>query len=223
MLHNISGVIFDLDGTLVDSMWMWRDIDIEYLGSFGIALPEGLQQAIEGMSFTETACYFKATFSLPVTVAEIKATWVAMAHYKYTHEVPLKEGARQFLEYLKENHIPAGVATSNARDLVEDVCRAPDLNQYFQSIRTSCEVSAGKPAPDIYLKVADDIGITPDQCLVFEDIPNGILAGENAGMKVCAVADPFSEDLREEKRELADYYIDSFNHIFTKEYEVLVS
>ena len=65
MLKNIEAVLFDLDGSLVDSMWVWRDIDIEYLGKFGIPLPEGLQSEIEGMSFTETAEYFKKKFEIP--------------------------------------------------------------------------------------------------------------------------------------------------------------
>ncbi len=70
MLKEIQAVIFDLDGTLVDSMWMWREIDIQYLGRYGIQLPETLQAEIEGMSFTETAVYFKETFHIPQTIEE---------------------------------------------------------------------------------------------------------------------------------------------------------
>ena len=72
MLKDIKAVIFDLDGSLVDSMWMWRDIDIEYLGKFGIALPDDLQRNIEGMSFSETAAYFKSHFSIPDTIEQMK-------------------------------------------------------------------------------------------------------------------------------------------------------
>ncbi len=72
MLCDIDAVIFDLDGSLVDSMWMWRAIDIEYLGRFGIPLPENLQAKIEGMSFTETANYFKETFGIPDSTEKIK-------------------------------------------------------------------------------------------------------------------------------------------------------
>ena len=74
MLLGKDAVIFDLDGSLVDSMWIWRDIDIEYLGKFGIAIPEDLQSNLEGMSFTETAVYFKERFSLPDSLDEIKDT-----------------------------------------------------------------------------------------------------------------------------------------------------
>ena len=86
-------VIFDLDGTLVDSMWMWKAIDIEYLGRYGYECPPFLQKEIEGMSFSETAIYFKETFRLPDTLEEIKQAWVEMSIEKYRREVPLKAGA----------------------------------------------------------------------------------------------------------------------------------
>ena len=79
----------------------------------------------------------------------------------------------------------------------------------------------GKPAPDIYLLVAETLGVKPEDCLVFEDVPMGILAGKNAGMKVCAVDDPFSRPQEDKKRELADYYIMDYEDIKNNTYEVL--
>ncbi len=75
----IKAAIFDLDGSMVDSMWLWRSIDIEYLGRFGIPLPEQLQADIEGMSFSETAAYFKKRFALSDDLEQIKADWNRMA------------------------------------------------------------------------------------------------------------------------------------------------
>ena len=89
MLEGIHAVIFDLDGTLMDSMWMWKDIDIEYLGRYGLCPPEGLDVIIEGMGFTETAEYFKKRFELPDPVEKIKEDWLVMAGEKYAHEVRL--------------------------------------------------------------------------------------------------------------------------------------
>ena len=214
-------VIFDLDGTLVDSMWMWEDIDIEYLGRFGISLPSDLQKAIEGMSFSETAAYFKERFSLPCTLEEIKADWNRMAYEKYAREVPLKPGAGRFLAEMKRQGIPMGIATSNSMELVRAVLGRHRIADCFGTICIGCQVAKGKPAPDIYLKAAADLGVRPEECLVFEDVPMGILAGKNAGMEVCAVEDAFSEDQREEKRRLADYYIRSYDEILDGTYEVL--
>ena len=86
---------------------------------------------------------------------------------------------------------------------------------------TSCEAKRGKPAPDVYLKAAGQLGAEPSACLVFEDVPMGILAGKNAGMRVCAVDDWFSRPQDAKKRELADYFIHSYEDITNQTYEVL--
>lgn len=210
MLEEIKAVIFDLDGTLVDSMWMWKQIDIEFLSVYGYECPEDLQRAIEGMSFSETAVYFKRRFNLPLTLEEIKDIWISMSIEKYRCEVPLKPGAMKFLSYLKALHMKIGIATSNGREMVDAVLTSLNITNYFNQVTTACEVAAGKPSPDIYLKVAKDLAVTPNECLVFEDIPAGILAGKRAGMKVCAVEDLFSLNIMEEKKELSDYYIKDY-------------
>lgn len=209
-LKDTDAVIFDLDGTLVDSMWIWRQIDLEYLGRFGIPLPENLQSDIEGMSFHETAVYFQERFGIPDALEQIKDTWNAMAWDKYEREVPLKHGVREFLDRCRARGIRLGIATSNSRALTENIVRAHGLQGYFDCIMTGCDVKKGKPAPDVYLAVAKQMQVKPERCLVFEDIIPGILAGKNAGMRVCAVEDAYSADIRAKKRELADYYIKDY-------------
>lgn len=209
-LSAFEAAIFDLDGTLVDSMWMWHEIDVEYLERFGIALPPTLQKEIEGLSFSETAVYFKERFHLPDDVEKIKADWNKMTCEKYRNEVPFKAGAKEFLQYLKENHVKLGVATSNSRELVEEVAEALSLYDYFDCIMTACEVQKGKPAPDVYLAVAEKLKVNPANCLVFEDILPGLQAGIAAGMQTCAVEDAYSADIRAEKQALADYFIEDY-------------
>lgn len=213
MLTNIKAVIFDLDGTLVDSMGIWKDIDIEYLGARGLTLPEDLQKSIEGMSFSETAHYFKERFRLSDTIEEIKSAWNQMAWDKYSKEIQFKTGAKEFVQYLRENGIKTGIATSNSIELVKAVLGNHDMEKQFDSIHTSCEVSKGKPAPDIYELVARDLGVEASECLVFEDVPQGIMAGKNAGMKVCAIADGYSAPFVDKKREISDYYIEDYFEI----------
>lgn len=217
MLNKIQAVIFDLDGSLVDSMWIWHEIDVEYLGRFGIECPPDLQPYVEGMSFSETAVYFKERFGLPDTLEQIKKDWNQMAWKKYSHEVPLKEGAKDFLTECKRRGILLGIATSNSRELVDNISEVHGLNEYFNCIMTACEVQKGKPAPDIYLAVAKELRILPENCLVFEDIIPGILAGKHAGMRVCAVEDAYSAYQRSEKIELADYYIENYRGIWKRE------
>lgn len=214
MLKNTDAVIFDLDGSLVDSMWMWKAIDIEYLGKFGILLPEDLQSKIEGMSFSETAVYFKEHFHIPDSLEKIKNDWNRMAWDKYEKEVPLKPGIPEFLEGCSKHGIKLGIATSNSRQLVENIVSVHKLRDYFSCIMTGCDVAHGKPSPDIYLAVADALKVDPKRCLVFEDIIPGIQAGKNAGMKVCAVEDAYSLQEKESKQALADYYINDFYGLF---------
>ncbi len=213
IFQHIKAVLFDLDGTLVDSMWLWEDIDREYLSRFDITLPEDLQDMIQGMSFSETAVYFKERFLIPHSLEEIKAEWNEMAWKKYAEEVPLKEGVLSFLKELRNRGIAMGIATSNSKELVELVVGKLGVAEYFSSIRTSCEVAKGKPSPDIYQLVAKDLGAEPAECLVFEDIIAGIMAGKSAGMKVCSVYDMKSEGDTKKKQELSDYYIHTFSEL----------
>lgn len=221
MLENIKAVLFDLDGTLVDSMWIWKDIDVEFLRLYQVEYPRGLQESIEGMSFVETAIYFKERFNISDSIENIMKTWNDMARDKYLNKVPLKPGVEQFLNHLKNAGIKLGIATSNSADLVSSIAKVHDFHNYFESIRTSCEAGKGKPHPDIYLMVANDLKTKPEECLVFEDIPVGIMAGKNAGMKVCSVYDEYSVKHEMEKRRLANYYIHSYEQILEGTYEVL--
>ncbi|MCD7955832.1 MAG: HAD family phosphatase [Lachnospiraceae bacterium] len=221
MLKQTEAVIFDLDGTLMDSMWMWTDIDIEFLSRYGQEPPEDLAVAIEGMGFTETAQYFKERFFLPCPVEEIKQEWNRMAFQKYACEVPLKAGAQHFLSYLKERRIPAAIASSNSRELILASLTNNHVESYFDQVVTSCEVARGKPSPDVYLLAADKLGVPADKCLVFEDVPMGVLAGKSAGMRVCAMEDDFSAARRREIRSLADYYIRSYDEVLDGSYEIL--
>ena len=210
LLKGKKAVLFDLDGTLVDSMWMWKKIDIEFLARFGHECPDDLQKAIEGMSFSETAVYFKERFQIPLSLEEIKACWTQMSIDKYRNEVPLKHGAFEFLQYCKDNEIRTGIATSNGREMVDAVIESLNIGEYLQVVTTACEVNAGKPEPDIYLEVARRLSVEPEECLVFEDIPAGILAGKRAGMTVIAVEDDFSKAMKEEKCCLADGFMESY-------------
>ena len=212
--------IFDLDGTLVDSMWMWKSIDMEYLAAKKVSIPEDLeafQDELEGMGFTETAKFFKERFQIEDSLEEIKETWLLMSREKYCHEVPLKPGALEFLKELKKRKISVGISSSNSRELIQMVLEAHGILEYFDCITTCCEVKKGKPAPDVYLKTACGLGVEPKACLVFEDVPMGILAGKRAGMKVCAIDDAYSQKQEEQKRELADWYILDYTQLAEEE------
>ncbi len=220
MLKDIKAVIFDLDGTLVDSMWVWVNIDTEYMAERNLVMPPNFKEEIEGMSFEQTAVYFKETFKLSDSLEVIKDTWNSMAVDKYRNEVPFKTGAIEFIKHLKANNIKIGIATANHRSLVLEVLKAYNVLEDFDSIITSCEVNVSKPAPDVYLAAAKQMSIEPKDCIVFEDVPNGIKGGKAAGMKTCAVEDDFTKDLVDVKKGLANYYIKDYKELLEGNFEV---
>lgn len=221
MLDGKKALIFDMDGSLVDSMWIWPEVDRIFMERYDLTPPDSFYKDIEGMSYTETAQYFVDTFHMPgQTRDRVMQEWRDMTVELYATKVFPKAGALGLLKLARKQGLSLGIATSNDRRIAEAALNATGLSAYFDSVRTSCEVAAGKPAPDVYLKVAEDLGVMPGECLVFEDVPNGILAGKNAGMQVCAVYDAFSEKDDPEKRRLADYYIRDFGEIIDHTYEI---
>ena len=143
-----------------------------------------------------------------------------MAFEKYLYEVKAKPGAREYMRFLKEKGIKIGCATSNEKRLAEAALTPHGFMNKVDVVRTACEVAKGKPAPDIYLKVAEELGVSPENCLVFEDIPNGIKAGKAAGMIVIAVKDEASSKEVDEIKALADYFIEDFYDVLEGRVEV---
>lgn len=219
-MREIKAVIFDMDGSLVDSMWIWKDIDIAYLSQFGYDVceekVEAFQKEIEGMSFAETARWVSAHFDIPRTVDEMMEDWNRMAWDKYEREVFLKPGVAEFLQECQKRNILLAIASSNSRELVDNVICSRGLQGVFTVIKTGSDGLPGKPAPDVYMAAAQELKVEPANCLVFEDVPAGIRAAKSAGMYVCAVEDAYSAHQRDEKKELADDYIEDYYGLFNK-------
>lgn len=214
--EDIEAFIFDLDGTLVDSMWIWEKIDIDYLAKYGYELPEELQKDIEGFSFTETAGYFKERFNISDSIEEIQSEWNTMAMDLYANKIKLKAGVKELLDYAKDNNIKMGIGTSNSRKLLEATIEANNIGSYFTTMRTSCEVNKGKPSPDIFLKVAEDLNVKASRCMVFEDTHAGVIAGKRANMKVTAIYDELSSEYRCDIENDSDYYLETFMDLSIK-------
>lgn len=215
MLKNVKACIFDMDGTLVDSMWVWRQIDIDYLARFGLTVPKDMGKEFEGASMREVAMYFKNRFGIEDTIDKMIDDWNNMAFDKYCNEVKLKPGAIDFLNYLKENKIKIGLYTSNSMLLAEATLKSHGIDSYFDALTAGCKDIKGKPAPDGYLMTAEKLSVSPEHCLVFEDLVMGIQAGINAGMRTCAVKDHYSLYQDEDKKKIADYYIEDYNEFFS--------
>jgi len=210
MLTHIKAAIFDLDGTLVDSMWVWSQIDVEYLKMKGYSMPENLRNEISHLSFSQTAIYFKKQFNLDDSIEKILEDWNNMAFNHYSTNVKLKLGVKDFLNYLKSFKIKIALATSNSVTLLEACLKNNGIYEYFDSITTTDEVSNGKDCPDVYLLAANKLGISPTDCLVFEDILPAVQGAKAANMTVIAVKDDDCLNSKEDLLKYADKYIHSF-------------
>ncbi|MBW9145030.1 HAD family phosphatase [Clostridium sp. CM027] len=215
MLKNIKAAIFDLDGTLIDSMWVWDRIDKNYFRSRNIDLPKNLKTQIEHLSFNETAAYFKNNFGILDTIDEIKNEWNDYAHEEYLNNVKLKPGVVEFLSLLKTLNIKIGLATSNSKFLLEAALHSNNIYHYFDCITLTDEVSRGKDFPDVYLLAAEKLGVIPEECIVFEDILPAVKGAKSAGMRVVGVYDDFSKEQRDDIVNHADMYIIGYNELTT--------
>jgi|LFRM01.1.fsa_nt_gb HAD superfamily hydrolase (TIGR01509 family) len=211
-MTGIKGIIFDFDGTLVDSLGMWKDLDSIYLMEKGFPAPEDLRRAIEGLSFNETASYFKKRFSLKESVEKIVDDWHEHIETVYPF-LPFKEGAQNFVRRLEEKGYKLALATSNSRRLVSMVLEEQNFENVFPIIVTSDDVGRGKPCPDVFLETAKRMELSPANCLVFEDTYNGVLGAKRAGMKTLAIFDFHNKERWEDILEIADYTAEHYEDI----------
>lgn len=218
MLKDITAVIFDLDGTLVDSMWVWDQIDEDYLSKKNIEVPKNLNSEIAHLSFNQVAKYFKKRFNLEDSLDDIKNSWNTMAYYHYSTDIKLKNGVKEFLDFLKSLNIKIALATSNSMNLLEATLKNNGIYEYFDSITLTDEVSVGKHEPDVYLLAAKKLGVDPKNCLVFEDIIQAVIGAKKAGMKVIAVEDTRSLSDKDKLLEASDEFITDFSELLNKNF-----
>ncbi len=212
-MSKIKAAIFDLDGTLVDSMYVWHKVDVDFLSERGFEVPDDYSRAIKTMHFETAAEYTIARFNLNETVEDIVSVWLNMAVNEYTYNVRLKDGAKELIEKLRTDGLRLGIATSSKPFLAEPVLKNNGVYDYFNTICCTSEVGMDKRHPDIYLYTAGKLGVKPDECVVFEDIIDGISGANTAGMYTVAVYDTESSSEKETLKKMANKYIMSFEDL----------
>jgi HAD superfamily hydrolase (TIGR01509 family) len=207
---NFKGAIFDLDGTLVDSMWVWDKIDRDFLTKRGIETPPDYKEAITAMGFRQTAVYTIERFGLIETPEALEREWNEMAIGEYTRNVGLKLGAMEYLERLREKNVRLAIATNSPDELVTPVLASNKVRNFFDAVCTANDVKRGKEFPDIFLHAARELGTPPEECIVFEDILPAVKSAKIAGMRAYAVYDDSSKECWEELKEAADGFLLDF-------------
>lgn len=213
MLKNIEAAIFDMDGTLIDSMWVWDSIDTIYLKKRNLIMPQNLRSDIENLTFLQAAEYFKNKFNLSDSTDEIMNEWNNIAYHEYANNVNLKPFVKEYLFKLKSLNIKLGLATNNCTMLLETVLKKHGIYDLFNAITTADEVTKGKDHPDIYLLTAKKLQIQPKNCIVFEDILPAVIGAKAAGMRVVGVHDSYAEPQKKAIIEKADRYIHGYKEL----------
>lgn len=210
LLSHIRGAIFDLDGTLIDSMGVWEQVDVDFLAMHGFACDPSYTKAVGSMHYEEAATYTIARYGLQMSKQEVLDTWFDMAVRAYGSTIELKPHARALLSACKENGIRLALATASPAALYEPVLRRHGLLDWFDAIVTTGDVARGKGFPDIYVLAAQKLSVPPTQCAVFEDILQGILGARAAGAITVAVYDDASKDDWARMQQEADYALHDF-------------
>ena len=210
---NFKGHIFDLDGTLIDSMWVWNQIDIDFLSQKGLEVPDDLHEEITHLSFKQTAEYFKNRFNLNDCIEDIMKYWNDMAHDYYSNKVTLKPGVFDYLNKLKNEGCKIALATSNSLPLLEAVLKENNIYHLFDAITITDEVKKSKDNPDIYLLSAQKLNLAPHECMVYEDILAAIKGAKSANMQVTAIYDKAAINQLDAIKSHSDFYITDYTEL----------
>lgn len=207
------GAIFDLDGTLLDSMHIWHDVDVEFFGRRGLTVTKEYVDIIKNMHLPAAAVYTKEKYNIKESAEEIVDEWLQLCREAYLTNVKLKSGVYEYLKMLYEKGVKLAFATASEKIVCEQTLKNHGIFDFFTASAYVSEINVGKSEPDIYLLASERIGVSPCDCIVFEDIIKGIRSAKKGGFMTCGVFDKSSEKDEDEIRKIADYYIKSFEEI----------
>lgn len=214
MIEKFDGAIFDMDGTILDSLGVWENIDREFLEKKrGIAVPDDYVHSIAAMSFAEIADYTIERFKLKDSPRALMQEWTDMACYEYANNIKLKPFAKEYIAKIKKMGKRIALCTSSPKSFFEPALKNNGIYDMFDAFANTCEAGLGKNSPRVYLLAAEKIGVSAEKCLVFEDVFAAAECAKSIGMAVCGVYDKRSRMHEERLRELCDYYIDGFEEI----------
>lgn len=211
----IRGMIFDMDGTLLDSMGMWRSLDAEFLRSHGIEPPPDISDIVKTMTVEEGSAYYAERFGLGITPQQVSEEIEAMAAAAYRERLPLKPFAREFLLSARKRGIPCAVASATFSRLLSAAIDRLGIRDEFVCVLTPEEGYAGKDTPALYLAAAERIGAAPSEIIVFEDAFHAAETAKKAGFYVIGIRDALYEDAWAQMQTLCDRTIAGWQEICT--------
>lgn len=205
----IEGIIFDFDGTLVDSQYIWETIDSDFLHSIGKTPKPGLHEAVAKSTMRQAAEYLKAEYKINDSIEGIIDGVKALAANEYLYKVPLKENVLKALGEMSELGIKMCVATTNDTELVRAASKRCGIDKYFSAYFSGSALNINKNTPKLYELALEHLGTDKDKTWIFEDSLHAVSSAKSGGFNVAAVYDSSSQNLRDELRSAADIYIES--------------
>lgn len=197
IFKNMKAAIFDMDGTILDSMGMWHTASDRYLATKNRNPKNGLWDIVKRLNMVETAEYLKENYDLEEEIETICEEIHQIIIDEFRYKLQLKPGAREFLEFLNEKKIPCILATATERACVIECMKRLDAEKYFKEIYTCLDFNTSKSQPLIFLKSAEAAGAKPEETVVFEDALHCIRTAHDANFRVCAVYDESDEERTE--------------------------
>lgn len=210
---DFKGAIFDVDGTLIDSMGLWYQVDVDFFARCGVPMPEDYSAKVAQMGAWQTAEYTIGLLNLSYTPGEIIDIWNGMVKEEYLYRVPLKPFAREYLEYLNARGVIASVATTLFPELYEPVLKRTGVYDFFDVFVSAGELKLEKSTPEVYLAAAGKMNVAPENCMVFEDIIAGIKGARAAGMYTVGVYDSWARTDQALLKAAAHRYIMDFSEM----------
>lgn len=202
----IEGAIFDLDGTLLDSMYIWDEAPKALVRRYGGEPPENLSEAIKEMGRREASEYLIRTFHMDCTCEEVMDEINQLVTGEYQERVPLKPGAERLLKRLAEMGVPCAVATASETFQARDALERLGVWDHFRFAVSSIQFGP-KTGPEIYLEAAQRLGSVPERTLVFEDALHAAHTAQKAGFQVAGVYDPSASQDRAELKRVCKWYL----------------
>ena len=208
----IKGAIFDFDGTLVDSMFIWDTFGEDYLRTLGKEPRENLTETFKTFTLEQAAEYYREHYGVTLSVGEIVDGVNEMVAEIYRTKVALKNGVPEFLYDLQSKGVKMCVATVTDRPIVEDVLVSLGIRDFFVEILTCAEVGYNKETPHIYRAALGVLETKKDETVVFEDALHALITAKKDGFKVAAVYDRHERN-QTQMKENSDYYITNYETV----------